>query len=308
MTTRRSTFGSNENMTLSFPPFTRVVKWIIGINVVIYFAYRLAALAGAESVPRFVERFLLLTPSAFVHGWVWQALTYSFVNLGLLQLIFGMLIVWMLGAQLEATYGQRWFIRYYAISALGGAAASIGLAYSGLVPNAPNMAIGGVESIYYGLLVAFGVLFAEQEFFLFPLPIWMKAKYLVGLTLVVAILISVMGPAGLLSLGQLGGLVAGFVYLKFFHRARAYASVPYAGRGLSDRSYAPKKQQREGLFARVKNSYYRWKRKRAARKFEVYMRKHDRNVQFDEYGNYIPPADEQPKKGNGGSDHSGWVN
>ena len=25
-----------------------------------------------------------------------------------------------------------------------------------------------------------------------------------------------------------------------------------------------------------RNSYYRWKRKRAARKFEVYMRKHDR--------------------------------
>ena len=54
----------------------------------------------------------------------------------------------------------------------------------------------------------------------------------------------------------------------------------------------------------LRNSYYRWKRRRAARKFEVYMRKHDRTVSFDEHGNYIPPDDD---KKNGGS-KSGWVN
>jgi hypothetical protein len=56
----------------------------------------------------------------------------------------------------------------------------------------------------------------------------------------------------------------------------------------------------------MRNSYYRWKRRRAARKFEVYMRKHEnREVSFDEHGNYIPPDDD--KKKNGGS-KSGWVN
>ena len=55
----------------------------------------------------------------------------------------------------------------------------------------------------------------------------------------------------------------------------------------------------------LRNSYYRWKRRRAARKFEVYMREHDRDVHFDEHGNYIPP--ENPRKGNGGG-KSGWVN
>ena len=57
----------------------------------------------------------------------------------------------------------------------------------------------------------------------------------------------------------------------------------------------------------VRNSYYRWKRRRAARKFEVYMRKHNRTVSgtFDEHGNYIPPDDVDKK--NGGS-KSGWVN
>jgi hypothetical protein len=57
----------------------------------------------------------------------------------------------------------------------------------------------------------------------------------------------------------------------------------------------------------IRNEYYRWKRRRAARKFEVYMRKHNRTVEFDEHGNYIPPEDTGADKKNGGS-KSGWVN
>ena len=55
----------------------------------------------------------------------------------------------------------------------------------------------------------------------------------------------------------------------------------------------------------VRNGYYRWKRRRTARKFEVYMKDHDRKVTFDEHGNYVPPDDDD--KTNGGS-KSGWVN
>jgi membrane associated rhomboid family serine protease len=304
MTTRRAgSFGSNDGMMLSFPPFTRVVKWIIGINVVVFFLHGMGAMV-APRVAQGMERILPLIPSDVVHGWLWQVATYTFVNLGILQLVFGMLIVWLLGAQLEATFGRRWFIRYYAICAIGGAVASIGLAYSRLLPGAENATIGGVASIYYGMLIAYGVLFADSEFFLFPLPIQMKAKYLVGVTLVVAILFSVSGPGGLLGLGQLGGLIAGFIYVKFFHHGRL-AFAPAGGRGLSDRGFEPRKQPQPGLFTRMKNSYYRWKRRRAARKFEVYMKAHNRDVHFDEYGNYIPP--DEPKKGNG-EGRGGWVN
>ena len=84
---------------------------------------------------------------------------------------------------------------------------------------------------------------------------------------------------------HLGGLLFGFLYLKLLPR-----------RGLS---YATSEK-----YFGLRNSYYRWKRKRAARKFEVYMKEHDRKVTFDEHGNYIPPDED---KKNGGS-KSGWVN
>jgi hypothetical protein len=41
----------------------------------------------------------------------------------------------------------------------------------------------------------------------------------------------------------------------------------------------------------MRNKYYRWKRRRAARKFEVYMRSQGRTVRFDGSGR---PIDEDP--------------
>jgi hypothetical protein len=82
------------------------------------------------------------------------------------------------------------------------------------------------------------------------------------------------------------GLGAGYIWYTAFLTRKASASA-------SERFYG------------LRNSYYKWKRRRAARKFEVYMRDHDRTVTFDEHGNYIPPEDNNKK--NGGS-KSGWVN
>jgi hypothetical protein len=41
----------------------------------------------------------------------------------------------------------------------------------------------------------------------------------------------------------------------------------------------------------MRNSYYRYKRRRAARKFEVYMGKQGRKVHFDKDGRYLGPEE-----------------
>jgi hypothetical protein len=64
----------------------------------------------------------------------------------------------------------------------------------------------------------------------------------------------------------------------------------------------------EPFLVRMKNRYHRWKRRRLAKKFEVYMRKHDRSVYFDEHGNYRGhelPDEEDKSDGDG---KGGWVN
>jgi membrane associated rhomboid family serine protease len=310
MTTRRYMSGGGGGgggTTLSLPPFTRAVKWIIGINVGLYFLVALLGLSSSTApLANAAYSYLALFPVGVVHGFVWQLVTYSFLHFEILPLLVNMLGIWLLGSLLEGSYGTRWFVRYYVICALGAGLCSVGLAYSGVIAGAPKAPVMGAQGVLLGFVIAFGVLFADTEFMMFPLPMMIKAKYMAGVTIVIVILVSLKEPGGLLQLAQLGGLIAGFIYIKFFFQGRRPARA-FAGRGLSDRGYTPPKAKTEGFFARMKNSYYRWKRKRAARKFEVYMRDHDRNVQFDEHGNYIPPASDAPKKGNG-EDRGGWVN
>jgi hypothetical protein len=135
------------------------------------------------------------------------------------------------------------------------------------------------------------MMYGDQDIMLFPIPISIRAKYFVAaiafFTLIEAISASGAGRGqGIAYAAHIGGLIFGYIYMKF---------VPRRGltHGTTERVYG------------IRNSYYRWKRRRAARKFEVYMRKHNRTVTFDEHGNYIPPDDQ--RKGNGGS-KSGWVN
>jgi hypothetical protein len=94
-------------------------------------------------------------------------------------------------------------------------------------------------------------------------------------------------------MAHLGGLLFGYIFLKF---------VPRRGFGYatSERMYG------------IRNAYYRWKRRRAARKFEVYMRKNDRTDYrhedyFDEHGNFRDPGARNPPKKNGDS-RPPWVN
>jgi len=132
------------------------------------------------------------------------------------------------------------------------------------------------------------MLYGDREVFLFPLPFSIKAKYLVAIIIFVVVIATFQpSPGGVANFAHLGGLLFGFLYIKF---------VPRRGLtfGASERYF------------NLRNSYYRWRRRRAARKFEVYMRQHDQEVHFDEHGNYIPPEEER-RKGNGGG-RSGWVN
>jgi hypothetical protein len=51
-------------------------------------------------------------------------------------------------------------------------------------------------------------------------------------------------------------------------------------------------------FYGLRNQYYRWKRRRAARKFEVYMRSQGRTVKFDGNGRQIDEDHEDKSRWN----------
>jgi membrane associated rhomboid family serine protease len=275
-------------MTLSFPPFTRWVKRLIIICAAVYFVQVVLG-AVAPQLARDMEVYLGLVPFAVLHyGMVWQLATYSFLHGSVSHVLLNMLTLWMFGSQEEQDWGSRKFLEFYFFCVVGAALVTVAVSYTGLPGASPLIPTIGASGGIYGLLIAFGMLYGDREILLFPFPFSIKAKYLVGIIIFVVVIATFQpSQGGVANFAHLGGLLFGFLYIKL---------VP--SRGLTFAAT-------ERYFS-VRNGYYRWRRRRAAKKFEVYMRAHDRDVHFDEHGNYVPP-DDDPRKGNGGS-KSGWVN
>jgi hypothetical protein len=129
---------------------------------------------------------------------------------------------------------------------------------------------GGV----FGLLVAIGVLYGNMEFLLF-FTIGIKARYLAIIYALISVAM-LFGSQRAYAFAQLGGAAAGLLWIRLAPR-----------RGVSFVF--------SEMFYGLRNRYYRWKRRRAARKFEVYMKSQGRTVRFDGQGRQLDddPDDKQ---------------
>ena len=274
-------------MTLSFPPFTRAVVWLLGINTSVFLLIQLLPLLRLDTVALYSARYFELTPVDVVHGWLWQLVTYSVLHAGLMHLLGNMLGLWMFGSAIESAWGTRRFLELYWLGVVGGALTTVALSYSHLLGDPTRPTVGASAGVF-AILMAFGMLFGDNEIMMIPFPFLIKAKYFIGILIVVTLAFALSGGGQVAYVAHLGGLFFGYLYVKRGPKGKM------VNVGLSERYFG------------LRNSYYRWKRRRAAKKFEVYMRQHDRDVHFDEHGNYIPPDDDS-RKGNGGG-KSGWVN
>jgi membrane associated rhomboid family serine protease len=258
-------FGSTP---LAFPEFRGATRRLVLWNLSAYFALALALMAAPATAGQLALSFSFI-PGAFLHGALWQPFTYSLVHLGLLGTLFELLSLWFLAGFLENYHSAGWVTGLYAASVLGTAAAATAI-YAcsrslGVVPL--TGCFGGI----FGLLVAIGALYGDTQFMLFPLPIGIKARSLAVVYALVTVAM-LFGQQHMYAFAQLGGALAGLLYIRLAPRRGISL-------GFSERWYA------------LRNRYYRWKRRRAARKFQVYMRSQGRTVHLDGYGR---PIDEDP--------------
>jgi membrane associated rhomboid family serine protease len=255
-------------ISLSLPAFQGTTRKLILLNVGTFFGLLLLRWL-APQLEAVLFSHILLEPLAVAHGEVWQLLTYSFVEQGIIGILFGMLTLWFTGSLLEPSFGGRWLGELYLTSVIGGAIIASAFSFSHLLGLRPDVVATGAWAGIFGLLVAIAMIFGDQEFLLwFVLRI--KAKYMVAIYILIAIAMLLKQADTFNALLQLSGAVCGALYVKFAPR-RGFAF------GFSERYFS------------IRNNYYRWKRRRAARKFEVYMRKQNREVHFDKDGRYVDP-------------------
>jgi membrane associated rhomboid family serine protease len=268
-------------VTLSFPPFAGTVRKLILINVGVYLL-TLALRVVSPQTTRDLLVFLGLVPGKVMVGWVWQLITYAFLHSGLFHLLYNMFALWMFGTELESVWGRRRFLQLYFVSLTGAALVTVGMALAGVLVSM-HVATIGASGAAYGILAAYAAILGDRRIIVFPLPIPLKAKHWILFLVFLSVIGALEGGGDVAHVAHLGGLLFGYLYVVVAIRRGAGASFS------------------EGFFG-LRNAWYRWKRRRAGQKFEVYMRQFENQPEEEPDSTSLPPG-----KKNG--EHRGpWIN
>jgi membrane associated rhomboid family serine protease len=273
----------NMSFEMGLPPFRGAVRQIILASVAIYVVI-LLLVSFDEPVGRMVLSLGILDPVRIHAGWVWQFVTYAFMYVDPLDFVLSLVGVYFLGTAVEERIGFGPFYGLFLGSIVLSGVAGFLLSLTHVVAQGTALGSGAAAN---AILMVFYLFNRAAPIVLFPIPIQIPVKWIVVGIAAIEVAYLLLAHFALFYFVSLLGLGAGYVWYAAILTRRS------ASLGIGERYYE------------MRNSYYRWKRRRAARKFEVYMKKHDRQVHFDEHGNYIPPDDDG--KGNGGG-KSGWVN
>lgn len=190
---------------------TEAVKYLLIINIGIFIIQNFAPMLGFEKTLG-----LGLQPYDINHKFaIWQFVTYMFLHGGVLHLLFNMLVLWLIGSEVEKYWGSATFLKYFFLTGIGG-----GLCFYIFNLNAgPSLGTVGASGALYGLLVAFAIMFPDRYITLLLfliLPISIRARYLVLFLVGMALFLELTGSSdGVAHLAHLGGAAFGFVYMRW---------------------------------------------------------------------------------------------
>lgn len=275
----------NATFQFGIPRFQGAVRYLILLTLGIWLAIILLWATHRPAAAAIIG-LGQLDPERVFHGWVWQLFTYAFVHIDPRHVLFALMGLFFIGASVQERIGSKRFTELYLFSSV--VAGLIGSLLS-LTGRMGSGAAFGAGAAVNSVLMVFYLLNRGTSIYMFPLPIQVPVQWVVIVVGGIEAAYFVLTGFSLFFLVQLLGLGSGFLWHQFMW-GRNNLFVLFDNR-----------------IGSWKNSYYRWKRRRAGKKFQVYMKKHNQDAKdyFDEYGNFRPPDDKDKK--NGGST-GGWVN
>ena len=206
----RSPFGNAPQMRMNFPRLTPAVKWLLIINVAVYF---LQTLGADEPLTMWFSVFPL-SPSISLQ--LWRLVSYQFLHGGLMHILFNMLGLFFLGPTLERNWGSKKFVIFYLTCGIAGGLFYTLLVAVGFLPAIPMV---GASGAILGMLAACAILFPRFVVFIlfFPVPIRVAA---IAFTILYFLAVLKRGANAGGDAAHLAGMVTGALYV-FSESARA---------------------------------------------------------------------------------------
>jgi len=209
-------YGRRSGLGFGFgPPLTPAIRTLLAANITVFILQLLLRSSGGYT---WFNHFFGLVPAdvwSLPLPHLWQPVTYMFLHGGFWHITLNMFVLWMFGAELEQLWGQREFLRYYFVTGIG--AATVYLLLMPLIdPLTAYIPLIGASGACYGLLMAYGMIYPDRTVLLyFLIPV--KVKYFV-IGVMLLELLATPGASSIGHLAHLGGLLFGFLYLKWGQR------------------------------------------------------------------------------------------
>jgi membrane associated rhomboid family serine protease len=143
-----------------------------------------------------LERRLVLWAPAVADGEWWRLITSAFLHYGIMHIAFNMLVLYVMGPQLEQMFGRLRYGALYGVSALGGSV----LVY---LLSPINSATAGASGAIFGLFGATFVVAKKLDLDVKPI------LALIGLNVAFTLVVPLITSQNISWQGHLGGLITG---------------------------------------------------------------------------------------------------
>lgn len=182
-----------------------VLLTLISLNVAAYVMQ--VVLDGYN--PGVVRNYLALSESGLQSAYAWQFVTAPFLHSGAWHLLGNMIVLYLLGRDVESILGQRHFFFLYVAGSVAGE-----LGHLFLMPASTILLAGSGGAV--AVLMAYATILPELELTSTTVagrPWRLKAKYLAHGTIIVGLVLLVIDRAGtIVHSALLGGCAAGWLY------------------------------------------------------------------------------------------------
>lgn len=173
-----------------------------------------------------------------------QLITHMFMHdpSSFFHLLFNMFALWMFGSALENVWGPKRFLIFYIVSGLGAAALHLTVLwyqhgeilaqfnqmnpsrqveFGDQIRRIINEPTVGASGAVFGCLAAFAYLFPNTQMIIFPIPIPVKAKWVVLTYAAFELYSGIQATAGdnVAHFAHLGGAIVGFFLVYYWNKS-----------------------------------------------------------------------------------------
>lgn len=206
--------------TEAFPP---IIKNLIIINILVWIALLIFDKQDGVLSMWLTDK-IALSPIGFPTFKPYQIITYMFGHasysisgdIEFLHILFNMWVLFMFGRIMENVWGGKRFLLFYLACGVGAGLAHLAIEY---FTNGNAGAIGASGAIM-GVFVAFGYSYPNEQLMIIPIPVPIRAKWLV----LAYIVIDLVGGFGKVAgdnvahFAHLGGALTGFLIVFFWNK------------------------------------------------------------------------------------------